>query len=169
MQRKLIVIINGKGETGKDTLCNSLSGKYNIMNISAIDPIKEIARQHGWRGEKDDKARLFLAELKRAFINYNNLPTEYLKNKTEEFLNSSAEMLFVHIRESDQIDQYKRAIHPNRCVTLLVKRAMVDNYHWFGNAADDEVEHYDYDLIFENDLPIEESTAAFCTFIESIK
>lgn len=169
MRNKLIVVINGKGGTGKDTLCNSLSGKYSIMNISAIDPIKEIARQHGWCGEKDDKARLFLAELKRAFINYNNLPTEYLKRKTEVFLNSSADMLFVHIREGDQIEQYKRAINPNRCVTLLIKRAIIDNNHWFGNAADDEVEHYAYDLIFENDLPIEESTAAFCSLIESIK
>lgn len=139
------------------------------MSISAIDPIKEIARQNGWRGEKDDKARLFLAELKRAFANYNNLPTEYLKKKTEEFLNSSSEMLFVHIREADQIDQYKRAIYPHQCVTLLIKRAIVDHYHRFGNAADDEVEHYRYDFVFENNLPIEESTAVFYAFITDIK
>ena len=70
MRKKLIVVMNGKGGVGKDTLCDSLREKYRVMNISAIDPIKEIARQYGWNGEKDDRARLFLAELKQALTDY---------------------------------------------------------------------------------------------------
>jgi len=168
MKNKLIIVINGKGGTGKDTLCNSLSAKYKIMNVSAIDPIKEIARKNGWRGEKSDKARLFLAELKRAFVNYNDLPTVYLKNKTEEFINGDANILFVHIREADQIESYKNAIHPHKCVTLLIKRAAVENNHVFGNPADDEVYNYSYDYVYENNLPLEESAAAFEKLVKTI-
>lgn len=165
---KLIIIINGRGGTGKDTLCESVGKIYNIMNVSAIDPIKEIARMHGWNGEKDDKSRRFLAELKRTFVNYNNLPTMYLKKKTNEFFKSRAELMFVHIREADQIDEYKKEIYPNKCVTLLIKRADIDKNHRFGNSADDDVESYSYDFVFNNDLPIEESTELFCSFIEKM-
>lgn len=168
MLHKLIVVINGKGGTGKDTLCESLETAYKVMNVSAIDPIKEIARQHGWNGEKDDVSRRFLAELKRTFVNYNNLPTVYLKEKTEQFLSNSDDILFVHIREADQIEEYKAAIAPHKCVTLLIKRSAVDENHTFGNLADDEVENYDYDFTFANELPIGESSKAFRTFMEGI-
>lgn len=169
MLNKLIVVINGKGGVGKDTLCDSISKKYNVMNVSAIDPIKKIAREHGWNGEKDDKSRCFLAELKRTFAKYNDLPTEYLKGKTIEFFNSNNEVLFVHIREADQIEHYKQAIYPQKCVTLLITRATFDNNHLFGNAADDYVDNYEYDFVFQNDMSIEESATAFCSFIESLR
>lgn len=167
MLNKMIVVINGKGGAGKDTLCASFGETHKVMNVSAIDPIKEIARQHGWNGEKDDAARRFLAELKRAFVNYNDLPTEYLKQKTAEFLSGSDEVLFVHIREADQIEAYKRAILPNSCITLLVKRDAVE--HDFGNEADDDVLNYTYDLVFDNNIVLEESAAAFSALLEKVK
>ena len=168
MLNKLIIVINGKGGVGKDTLCNSLSGRYHVMNVSAIDPIKQIARQFGWNGEKDDRSRRFLAELKQAFIHYNDLPTEYLRDQTEEFLEGQAEILFVHIREADQIERYKQAVFPRRCVTLLVKRDAVDTGHLYGNKADDLVENYSYDYVFENNLPVEESISAFSALVGDI-
>ena len=51
---KLIVVINGRGGVGKDTLCSFVSDNYNVMNISSIDPIKEIAKTIGWDGKKDN-------------------------------------------------------------------------------------------------------------------
>lgn len=168
MLNKLIIIINGKGGVGKDTLCNSLGARYHVMNVSAIDPIKQIAHQYGWNGEKDDRSRRFLAELKQAFIHYNDLPTEYLRNKTEEFLKGPAEILFVHIREADQIERYKQALLPQRCITLLVKRDAVDMGHLYGNNADDQVENYSYDYVFENNLPIEKSVSVFSSLVEQI-
>ena len=168
MPEKLIIIINGRGGVGEDTLGNSLRNKYRVMIISAIDPIKEIAHQFGWNGEKDNRARLFLAELKQAFVHYNNLPTKYLVEKTEVFLKSPAEILFVQIREANQIEEYKKNIFPNKCITLLIKRAVVDDQHLFGNHADDDVDSYSYDFIFENDMPIDESCNAFSSFIQNL-
>ncbi len=168
MQDKTIVVINGRGGVGKDTLCNSLRSNYAIMSISAIDPIKDIAYRTGWDGQKNDKSRLFLAELKRVYVAYNDLPTKYLCTKTSEFLDSKNDILFVHIREADQIEQYRRAIHPKECITILIKKDTIDRNHLFGNSADDGVEDYKYDYIFENNLPLEESVKCFHKFIEKI-
>lgn len=168
MPNKTIIVINGKGGVGKDTLLNSLNGRYHIANASSVDPIKEIARQYGWNGEKDNRSRRFLAELKQTFLNYNDLPNTYLKARTEEFLNSDDDILFVHIREAEQIDYYKELVKPARCVTLLIRRKEIDNNGSYNNHADDDVENYCYDYIFENDLPEEESKEIFYEFIRNI-
>ena len=168
MNRKEIIVINGKGGTGKDTLCKSLSEQHKVLVVSAIDPIKEIAKNYGWDGEKDDKARRFLADLKKAFVDYNNLPTEYLLNKTNSFINSDAEILFVHIREADQIDMYKEAILPMKCITLLVTREEIDQNHYYGNKADDDVFNYNYDYVFANNDSLVDSKKKFRSLINNI-
>ena len=76
--KKLVMVMNGKGGVGKDALCQALESRFSVVNISSITPIKEIASQHGWQGEKTPEARRFLAELKRVFVEYNDLPTRYL-------------------------------------------------------------------------------------------
>ena len=50
--KKIVIIINGNGGAGKDTLCDFAGEVYDTMNISAITPIKEIAKANGWNGEK---------------------------------------------------------------------------------------------------------------------
>ena len=90
--KKITIIINGKGGAGKDTMCEMAAKHFRTMNVSSIDPIKKIASQNGWNGEKDDKSRKFLADLKKIFTDYNDLPTEYFSINSEatltEFLNS---------------------------------------------------------------------------------
>lgn len=68
--KKIVIIINGNGGVGKDTLCDFAAEKYKVTNVSAITPIREIAFQHGWKGEKTPKSRKFLADLKRIFVEY---------------------------------------------------------------------------------------------------
>ena len=62
---KLVIVVNGSGGVGKDTLCNFVGEKYASESVSSIDPIKKLAAECGWDGGKDDKSRRFLAELKR--------------------------------------------------------------------------------------------------------
>ncbi len=59
---------------------------YKTVNVSAITPIKEIASNYGWNGEKDAKSRKFLSDLKRAFADYNDLPTHYLYEEYKAFM-----------------------------------------------------------------------------------
>lgn len=84
--KKTVIIINGTGGAGKDTLCGLASKHYKVKNISAITPIKEIAGNYGWNGEKDSRARKFLSDLKKVFIDYNDMPTKYLHGEYKEFL-----------------------------------------------------------------------------------
>ena len=74
--------------------------------IKVVTPIKEIARQNGWNGQKDERSRRYLAELKRVFSEYNDLPTKYSLEEYDLFLNDENDIMLVHIRESDQIDKF---------------------------------------------------------------
>ena len=66
--KKLTFVINGAGGVGKDTLCDLAARHFKVYNISTIMPIKDIARMCGWMGEKSDKARRFLSDLKRVTV-----------------------------------------------------------------------------------------------------
>lgn len=166
-KKKLVVIINGKGGVGKDTLCESVAKKYRIRNISSITPIKEIAAKYGWNGEKDLKSRRFLAELKRVFTEYNDMPTQYLLEEHAKFLESDDQVLFVHIREADQITSFAKKIGGN-CVSVLVKRNAVDSAATYGNAADDNVDGYPYDVVFANNGTLEEGISDFTEMIDGL-
>jgi hypothetical protein len=163
---KLTIVINGKGGVGKDTLCMCLTN-HRVRNISSITPIKEIAAQHGWNGEKDLKSRRFLAELKRVFTEYNDLPNRYLIEQRADFLASEDEILFIHIREAEQIETFVRAVDGD-CLTLLIRRDMPEAAARYGNHADDDVEDYPYDVIFDNNCPLEQSAIAFGELIDTL-
>ena len=168
-ENKLVIIINGKGESGKDTLINHLKNQSIISNISSIDPIKKIAYENGWNGKKDDKARLFLSNLKKAFTEFNDLPNQYINKETKRFLITNKKIMFVHIREPENISSYINFLNRNsiKYITLLVKRNRVDSKK-FGNNADDLVDNFYYDYIFYNEWDLERSSKAFTKLVESI-
>lgn len=160
---KLVMVINGRGGVGKDALCAALTKEFKVINRSSVDPIKEIARAYGWQGEKTPKARKFLADLKQVFIAYNDLPTVYLTQQYESFMQSDAQVLCVHIREASEIQKFVAQI-PTKCITMLIRRPDPSGVP-YGNAADDQVENFAYDHIFDNVLPLEDSGKAFCQVI----
>ena len=45
--KKTVIIINGKGGVGKDTLCDFISKYYPTRKISSITPILAIAKAGG--------------------------------------------------------------------------------------------------------------------------
>ena len=163
---KLVIVINGSGGVGKDTLCGIVAKHYKTMNISSVDPIKKIARENGWTGEKSPKARKFLADLKQLFIDFNDLPLNYLMERHREFLESDKEILFVHIRESEEIAKFKERLN-GACITLLVRGRRSAKKSW-NNTADDDVENYPYDFCYENNKKFGELESDFLTFFEQI-
>lgn len=164
---KLAIVINGMGGAGKDTLCEIAAKRFATVNVSTIDPIKKIAAENGWAGEKTPKARRFLAELKRVFSEYNDLPTEYALKKYADFLASDAEIFFVHIREGEQIAHFleRASACGGRIKTLLIRSSRCAKS--YGNSSDDDVENYPYDKIYQNDLPIEEAETDFIEFLKN--
>lgn len=146
--KKTVIVINGQGRSGKDTVCKIMSKYYKVRNISTIDPIKEIAGYAGWKGEKDNKSRKMLADLKQVFIEYNDLPLNFVLEHIKTFAKSDEQFLFVHCRESEEIAKIVKASTLNT-ITLLIRRN--DRFferQVFGNRADDEVENYNYDFIY---------------------
>lgn len=163
--KKIVIIINGNGGVGKDTLCEFAIEKYKVTNISSITPIKNIAHQCGWRGEKDSKSRKFLADLKKICIEYNDWPFQYLIQEYEKFLHNDTQILFVHIREGAEIDRFKQCIKIP-CVTLLIRR---DNLlRSWGNDSDDNVENYTYDYIYDNNKSLINARNDFILFLQEI-
>ncbi|MCI8274883.1 MAG: hypothetical protein HFI66_04605 [Lachnospiraceae bacterium] len=163
---KLVIIINGKGGSGKDTLCDFAGRRFKVKNVSAITPIKDVAGRFGWNGEKDGKSRKFLADLKQACVEYNDLPFRYLAGEYGQFLEGSDDLMFVHIREGEEIDKFKRIVKLP-CVTLFVSRKERDGL-CLGNASDDGVKNYQYDYEYRNDKGLSEAEEDFLMFLEDM-
>lgn len=163
---KIVIIINGNAGVGKDTLCELAAKHFKVKNISAITPIKEIAMQNGWDGSKDAKSRKLLAELKRAFVEYNDLPLNYLCNEYHKFLKSKEEIMFVHIREGEEISKFKRRVHV-ACQAILITRKEKSDVLW-GNQSDDNVNNYQYDHVFKNDDSLKAVEKQFVQLIRQI-
>ncbi len=162
---KLVIVINGRGGVGKDTLCGIAGEVYKVQNYSSIDPIKQMARLVGWQGGKSAKSRKFLADLKELTANYNDYPTIYLLDRYRAFLASTDEILFVHIREGEQIQKFVDQVH-SPCVTLLVRRG---DCKQLGNLADDGVEDFNYDYIYENSDTLEETAEHFSKLLVTMR
>lgn len=150
---KRVVIINGSGGVGKDTavkyitdMVYSINSKLLVDNYSSVDKVKAIAQIIGWDGTKTERNRKFLSDLKILTTEYNDMPFNAMKKRFEEFQNTDNEcLLFLHIREPEEIDRAKREFN---AVTLLIKRDSIPQIT--SNIADGNVFNYDYDVVIDN-------------------
>jgi len=164
---KIVIVINGAGGVGKDTLCELAAKHLRVKNISSITPIKEIAAACGWNGQKDDKSRKFLADLKELCVQYNDYPTAWALSQYQDFLKSDDEVMFVHIREPKEIAKFVNATG-GAAKTLLVRGGERMRRSVYGNAADDGVENYSYDYYFINEKSLDEAEVDFVALLTKI-
>ena len=162
---KLVIVINGAGGVGKDTLIGAVADKYKTRNISSVDPIKAMARMAGWDGDKSDKSRKMLSDLKMLFIQYNDLCLRYITEQYHQFLGRDEQVLFVHIREPEEIARFV-AVAPKHIKTLLIYRSGTGRV--YGNPADDNVFDYHYDITFENSDRIDKAKEGFLMFFGDV-
>ena len=150
---KKIIVINGSGGVGKDTFVEFCGEFANVKHISSVDNVKEAAQILGnWNGEKDDKSRKLLVDLKQLSIDYNDYPMLYIKQEAEKFReNEEQKMMFVHIREISEIKKVKDLLNAK---TLLITSTRVPKITT--NQSDANVEQYEYDYYISNDGTLEE-------------
>lgn len=150
---KKIIIINGSGGVGKDTFVEFCSEFINVKNISSVDKVKEAAKiLVNWQGEKDDKGRKLLVDLKQLSIDYNDYPMTYIKEEADKFMeNSEQNVMFVHIREISEIEKVKEML---KAKTLLITSSRVKKITT--NNSDANVEQYNYDYYISNDGTLDE-------------
>lgn len=189
--KKLIIIINGKGGCGKDTLIKIFERFYKminigIVNINSAQPYKDIASQYGYiDNNKSNKWRKFISNLKATFEEAGiDLSERYTQDELLNFIKSDNSVMFVHIREAKNIEkfkcmaekrikEYKKVIggfiidnnFEINIVTLLIKRPDTD-LKTYGNKSDDNVEEYKYDLVYENSKPENIAGYDFMIFAE---
>lgn len=152
--KKQVFIINGSGGCGKDTfvqfVANEISklsnNKLIVGNYSSVDKVKEIARIIGWTEGKTEKDRKFLSDLKLLCAKYNDMPFKCMTNRYNTFKINNEIILFLHIREPEEIE---RAVKAFKAKTILIKRP--DVAHITTNMADKNVFNYQYNYTINND------------------
>lgn len=161
---KSIVIINGTGGAGKDTFVSFCSEITGVLNVSTVDKVKEAAKVLvGWNGEKDEISRKLLVDLKQLSIAYNDAPTKYICNMAEEFQNSDNNLMFVHIREADEIEKAKKILNAK---TLLITNPRVKLIT--SNDSDGKVNEYNYDYYIVNDGTLDDLKDKASKFVEEL-
>ena len=144
--KKHIVAINGTGGTGKDEFIKLCSKYTKVSSISSMEKIKYVAKILGWSGEKTEKDRKFLADLKDISTLYNDMPYDDIKQKINEFNVDDNNILFIKLREPKEI---KKLVLEYNAKTLLIRRK--NHKQITSNLADKNVENYDYDYVIENE------------------
>jgi hypothetical protein len=176
--KKAIVVINGKGGIGKDTLIDVLAktGKYYVNSASSIEPIKRMCNYLNIKGEKNLAYRQLLSEVKESVdtyyehengISYTN---QYLLSAVRLWLTGcelreDTEMdgvMFVHIREGKNIKKFFEAVKgldgtaaeqmKDVVMFSLLVYSSERSLDTYGNASDDNVDDFDYDYTFKNDV-----------------
>lgn len=148
----MIVIINGAPRSGKDTfcdLCKEINPAYTF-SISTVDNIKAIAQSIGWNGEKTNKARKFLSDLKDLTTEFNDYPFQDTLRRIKiiyrevEIFDGDLDkvVIFIHSREPEEIARFKEELG---AYTLLIRRPEVENQET-SNHADSNYLDYDYDF-----------------------
>jgi len=160
--KKKIIIINGTGGSGKDTFIEFVRKFAKVTNFSSVDKVKEIATLIGWDGKKTEKDRKFLSDLKKLTTEYNDMAFNSIKNAVESFKTSENELMFIHIREPEEI---KTAAEAFGAKTLLMKKVGLSNIT--SNYSDANVENYDYDFYVEN-TTLEELNEKALEFVRTL-
>lgn len=159
---KQVIIINGTGGSGKDTFVEFCSEFAKVKNISSVDKVKEAAKALvGWKGEKDERTRKLLVDLKQLSIEYNDYPTIYAKDQYEEFKNSALQYLFIHIREIAEIEKVKKILNAKTMLVRNPRVALITS-----NDSDGNVYKYEYDYIIENDGTLEDLKQKAKNFVQ---
>lgn len=153
MDNKLVIIVNGKPRAGKDTFAKILDKYISVYKYSAIDKIKEIAIDCGWKGGKTERDRKFLSDLKILTTEYSDLPFNAMLDKVIAFYSDEIkeDVLLIDIREPEEI---QRAREVFSAITVFIKNDRVK--HITSNPADANVENYEYDFYIENNGTLEE-------------
>ena len=169
----VICIINGAGGNGKDTFVEAVGKSVAAFNISSIDTVKKIAglmanstasmegtmlvKPNKEIGEKSNKYRKFLSDLKRVWTEYCDGPTYDMLSQVSNLIKRQAQgmehhdIIFLHIREPENIVKMKELVdqlYGAICITVLVT-GLVDPSQ-YDNESDRNVENYAYDLTVVN-------------------
>lgn len=137
---------------GKDTFAQFLNEIVPTCKYSSIDKVKEIAGLCGWKGEKTEKDRKFLSDLKLLTTDYSDLAFKAINDEVNKFMfDNRHSVMLIDIREPEEIEMAKNAFGAK---TILIKNKNVKQID--SNMADANVFNYEYDYVIENNGTLDE-------------
>lgn len=144
---KLVFIVNGKPRAGKDTFARILNRYMNVYKYSAVTKVKEIATLCGWDGQKEERDRKFLHELKMLTSEYSDMAYQDVVNEIKKYRNGEikADVFIVDVREPEEIERLAKEVG---ALTVFIENNNVPAIT--SNAADANVENYEYDFVVPN-------------------
>lgn len=158
---KRIFIINGSGGQGKDTFVKLCSNHFKVTNTSKIIPAKKALCEllgismEKLESNKTEEIRALLVHLNQIAIKNGDYPSAFIMKEVADFVCSTEkQIMFIHIREPEEIDKIKNKISSmydkSKCVvkTILVSSTRVKKIT--SNTADANVDNYDYDIYIDN-------------------
>lgn len=154
-------IVNGFPRSGKDTFVNCCLKELGAFGklISTVDFIKEIAIKCGWNGEKTQKDRKFLSDLKDLLSNWNDVPYQKVLKEIDLFRYDleyydveNNGVVFIMSREPEEINRFENEIGAK---SILIRRESVE-FNQQSNHADNEVLNHKYHYIIDNNGTIEQ-------------
>ena len=167
----MIYVVNGLPSCGKSTfefIVQHFLGINACRIFSTITPIKTLARDIGWDGEKDPKSRKFLSDLKDLTTNFNDFSFNWTRNKIKEQYQCAANMfipphkvcIFVDSREPEDIQKYLDYYPDSKSILVLRPGAEPSTA---SNHADDSAQifsvNYNITILNDGDLQKLEETA----------
>ena len=135
-----------------------------------VDFVKDVAIDAGWRGDKTEEGRRFLADIKNAIERYDkNIIYKHIDDDIQSY------RIFCKMRGHDPIF-FINARNPAD-ITYLVKKynaisLFIDNPNVpmvESNPEDKGVENYRYDVTIVNDGTMDELKAKAEKFLEELK
>ena len=160
---KLVFIVNGKPRAGKDTFAMILNRYMDVYKYSAVTKVKEIATLCGWDGQKEERDRKFLHELKMLTSEYSDMSYQDVVNEIEKYRNGEieADVFVVDVREPEEIERLAKEVG---AITVFIENNNVPSI--MSNAADANVENYEYDFVIRNNGTMKEFEYEIKIFME---
>ena len=160
---KLVFIVNGKPRAGKDTFAMILNRYMDVYKYSAVTKVKEIATLCGWDGQKEERDRKFLHELKMLTSEYSDMSHQDVVNEINKYRNGEieADVFVVDVREPEDI---KRLVEEVGAITDFIENDNVPAIT--SNAADANVENFEYDFVIPNNGTMKEFEDEIKLFME---
>jgi dephospho-CoA kinase len=160
---KLVFIVNGKPRAGKDTFAMILNRYMDVYKYSAVTKVKEIATLCGWDGQKEERDRKFLHELKMLTSEYSDMAYQDVVNEIKKYRNGEieADVFVVDVREPEEIERLSKEVG---AITIFIENNNVPAIT--SNAADANVENYEYDFVIQNNGTMKEFEDEIKIFME---
>lgn len=183
--RTKVIVINGAPQSGKDTFVE-LAASYckddesaNVLNLSSVDPIKDVLKGFGWDGMKSYEIRDVISLLKHIWIDAQNGPTMFLMNNILQFHMSHVgedNIVFCHIREPKEIRKLVNVISGMEIMgieimTMYIRRDSVSSCITDDVRDSDNprvISQYPYDRIIFNDEDLAKYDEKVCAFIDEL-